>query len=336
MVKKMINKPLKIGIVGATGLVGREVLKVLDEYHVNIAKLKLFASNKSKNQKILFNQKEYTIDIISAESFDDLDYVIFCTPSEISLKYAPIAKAKGAIVIDNSAAFRMDKNTSLVVPEINIKDINLSQNRIISNPNCSTIQSVLPLYVINKISKIKKIVYSTYQSVSGYGAKGLYDLEITKEGFSPEFFHDNISLNCIPEIGNYTENGFTSEETKMINETKKILHLSDTKISATCVRVPIENCHAVSIYVETETDFEISLISDALSKQEGIKFIKYDNNHHYPLQSTANNQDDVIVGRLRYGPTKNSLLLYCVADNLRKGAASNAVQIMMSINNHSI
>lgn len=334
MVKKMNNKPLKIGVIGATGLVGREVLKILEEYRIDIDKLKLCASEKSKDQKILFNQKEYTVDVLNAESFDDLDYVIFCTPSEISLKYAPIAKEKGAIVIDNSAAFRMNKNVSLVVPEINIQDVNLNQNKIISNPNCSTIQSVLPLYIINKISKIKKIVYSTYQSVSGFGAKGLYDLEMTRQGYTPEFFHDNISLNCIPEIGNYTESGFTSEEMKMINETKKILHLSNTEISATCVRVPIENCHAVSIYVETENECDIDIISKALSKQQGINYIKYDDNHHYPLQSKANNQDNVLVGRLRYGPTKRSLLLYCVADNLRKGAASNAVQIMMSINNH--
>ena len=225
----------------------------------------------------------------------------------------------------------MDDNCALVVPEVNIDDI-FTKSKIIANPNCSTIQAVLPLKILNDYFGIKRVTYTTYQAVSGSGQKGIEDLKRTKNNNINLFYPYDISKTCIPEIDEFLDNGYTKEEMKMINETRKILHLKNLPIVATCVRVPVENCHGVSMTIELTKKFEIEEIKKVLKKQDGI--VVYDDiqNHKYPNSIIANNQDKVYVGRIRKDLSiENGILLYCVADNIRKGAASNAIQIAMAL-----
>lgn len=323
-------KHYKLAIVGATGVVGSTALKVLEEKKLPISEYVLFASCKSAGKKVNFMNKEYVIKELNENSFDEgFDFAIFSAGGETAKKYAPIAASKGCIVVDNSSAFRMDPNVPLVVPEVNKEEI-ANNKGIIANPNCSTIQAVLPLKALDDKYKIKRIVYSTYQAVSGAGQKGLSDLENGRKGINKlEKFPYPIYNNCLPQIDVFTENGYTKEELKMINETRKILNNLDLKITATTVRVPVENSHSESINVEFEKDFELSELIETLKNFEGI-IVKDDiNSEIYPLATTATGHDDVFVGRIRRDfSIESGVNLWVVADNIRKGAASNAIQIV--------
>lgn len=323
-------KKYNLAIVGATGLVGSTFLKVLEEYDFPINELRLFASKKSVGKKILFRGKDYFVQELSKSGFTDIDFALFSAGASVSLEWAPVAEACGAIVIDNSSAWRMHDDCSLIVPEINIKDY-LSKRRIIANPNCSTIQSVIPLNALKKFG-IKRVNYTTYQAVSGSGQKGINDYRLCINGKDNQFYPYNIAKTCIPQIDDFTDNGYTKEEMKMVNETRKILHMPDLAVSATCVRVPVENSHAVSVLVELEKPFELSDVYAAFDEQEGLVVVDNPKQSLYPLSVLANDNDLVYVGRIRKDTAfNNSLLFYCVSDNIRKGAASNAVQIAKKI-----
>lgn len=324
-----MNKKYKLAIVGATGLVGRTVLKVLEEKNFKNFEYTLFASSKSAGNIIKFMNKDYTIQELNENSFNSgFDFAIFSAGSDTALKYAPIAVSYGCIVVDNSSAFRMDKNVPLVVPEVNPEEI-FKNNGIIANPNCSTIQAVVALKPLDDKYKIKRIVYSTYQAVSGAGKLGLQDLENGINGIPPKKFPYPIFNNCIPHIDVFLENDYTKEEMKMINETRKILNKPNLKITATAVRVPVENCHGESINVEFEKDFNLNDLKNTLSNSPGI--ILYDNiqENKYPIQTIVTGHDEVYVGRIRRDESVNSgVNLWIIADNIRKGAATNAVQII--------
>lgn len=324
-----MEKKYKLAIVGATGLVGRTALKVLEEKNLPNFEYKLFCSKKSAGTKIRFLSNDYIAEELTESSFDEgFDFAIFSAGAETSKKFSPIAVAKKCIVIDNSSAFRMDKDVPLVVPEVNPKDISWNKG-IIANPNCSTIQAVVVLKPLDDKYNIKRIIYSTYQAVSGAGKKGLEDLlNKSKENELKKFPHQ-IYNNCIPHIDVFLADGYTKEEHKMINETRKILGKPNINITATAVRVPIENCHGESINIEFEKDFNIDDVKEILRNSPGV--ILYDDikNNIYPIATVANGTDNVYVGRIRKDfSNENSLNLWCVADNIRKGAASNAIQIM--------
>jgi aspartate-semialdehyde dehydrogenase len=320
-----------VAVVGATGLVGRTFLKVLEEYDFPINNLVLYASKRSAGSVINFKGKDYTIVELTHDAFDNIDIALFSAGGGVSLEYAPIAAKKGAIVIDNSSAWRMNEECALIVPEINISDA-YNKSAIIANPNCSTIQSVLPLKPLSDKFGLKRVVYTTYQAVSGSGQKGVEDLRRCKEGCKPEFYPYDISNTCIPEIDSFLDDGYTKEEMKMVNETRKILHLDNLPVSATCIRVPVESCHGVMIQVELEKEFTIEEVKEALKEQKGIILYDDPKNHIYPNSIVAKDNDAVYVGRIRKDLScKNGLLLYCVADNIRKGAAANAVQIALAL-----
>lgn len=329
-----MNKTYKLAIVGATGLVGRTALKILEEKNLPNFEYKLFCSKKSAGTKIKFLGKEYIAQELTENSFDEgFDFAIFSAGGDTSKKFSPIAASKGCIVIDNSSAFRMDNNVPLVVPEVNPEDIKLNHG-IIANPNCSTIQAVVCLKPLDNKYKIKRIVYSTYQAVSGAGKNGLEDLLNKATNENLKKFPHQIYNNCLPHIDVFMDDGYTKEEHKMINETRKILGHPYLPITSTCVRVPVSNCHGESINVEFEKSFEISDVITTLKTSPGILVLNDDKNDSYPINSIANGHDDVLVGRIRRDFSKpNSLNLWVVADNLRKGAASNAIQIVEKLLN---
>lgn len=322
-------KKYKIAIVGATGLVGRTILKVLEEKKLSNFDYTLFSSERSAGQNLNFFEKEYTVQELKDDSFNSgFDFAIFSAGGETSKHFAPIAVAKGCIVIDNSSTFRMDDNVPLIVPEVNFEDI-WNNNGIISNPNCSTIQAVVVLKPLDDIFKIKRIVYSTYQAVSGAGKFGLQDLENGPNKLPLLKFSHPIYDNCLPHIDSFLINRYTKEEMKMVNETRKILNHPNLAITATAVRVPVRNCHGESINIEFEKPFSVEQVISVLEKSPGI-IVKDDiQNLIYPTSEIANGHDEVFVGRIRKDYSiKNGLNLWCVADNLRKGAATNAIQIM--------
>lgn len=322
-------KNYKLALVGATGLVGRTARTVLEEKKLPISEYSFFASSKSAGTKITFLGKEYTVKELNENSFDEgFDFAIFSAGGETSKKYSPIAASKGCIVVDNSSAFRMDKEVPLVVPEVNPDDIKLHCG-IIANPNCSTIQAVVPLKPLDDKYKIKRIVYSTYQAVSGAGKKGVDDLENTLKGMPPKKFPYPIANNCLPHIDVFEENGYTKEEMKMINETRKILGKHDLKVTATTVRVPVLNSHSESINVEFENDFDLDELKNVLKNSPGIILQDDPKNNIYPLAQNANGTDEVYVGRIRRDySVPFGINMWVVADNIRKGAASNAIQIV--------
>lgn len=314
---------MKIGVVGATGLVGQMFLKVMEEKKIEADNFRFFSSRKSAGKKINFKNKEYIVEELTEKSFDGLDYALFSAGGEVSKKYSPIAVSKGCIVIDNSSAFRMEKNIPLVVPEVNGEEIK-GYRGIISNPNCSTIQCMLPLKHLKDKYGIKRVVYSSYQAVSGSGNKGVTDMERGIKGIKNEFYCKNIAYNCLPLIGNIKENGYTDEEIKMIDETRKILSLPDLKVTATCVRVPVWNGHGVSVNVELEKDFDLDELKEYLRGKEGLEI---EDNIPTPVDVTG--KDKVQVGRIRRDESlEKGVNFWVVADNIRKGAASNAVQIL--------
>ena len=301
------------------------VLKLLDEYNFHIKNLFLFASEKSKGKTIYFKGIDYLVEISTEDSFNNMDFVFFCGGTKVSKEWAMIAEASGAYVIDNSSYFRMDEDICLIVPNVNFNSYNYKR-KIISNPNCSTIQSVVVLNALKKFN-IKRIIYTTYQAVSGSGMKGINDLKNTINGEKENYYPYNISKTCIPQIDVFLDNGYTKEEVKMIEETKKILNLNDVDITATCVRVPVENSHAVSMVVEFEGECSIEEILFSLRKQENLIVLD-----DYPTSIHSNGNDNIYVGRIRKDLSKNnSYLFYCVADNIRVGAASNAVKIALEI-----
>ena len=319
----------KIAIVGCTGLVGRTVLKVLEEKSFENCTYTLFASSKSAGEKIQFLGKNYIVCELKENSFDSgFDYAIFCAGGKVSKEFIPIAVKKGCIVIDNSSTYRMDDEVPLVIPEVNPEDI-YKNNGIIANPNCSTIQAVTALKPLYDKYGIKRIVYSTYQAVSGAGRYGIEDLENRDKNLPLKKFPYPIYNNCIPQIDDFIDDGYTKEEHKMINETRKILHDPNLAVTATTVRVPVMNCHSESINIELENDFDIYDIKILLQNSPGVIVIDDIEKQYYPLASKADGYDEVFVGRIRRDNSiKNGLNIWVVADNLRKGAATNAVQIL--------
>lgn len=319
---------VNVAIVGATGMVGRTFLKILEERKFPIDHLYLLASSKSKGQRIKFNNKEYIVEELTEDSFDkDIDIALFSAGGDISKKFAPIAKEKGVIVVDNSSAWRMDENVPLIVPEVNPEEIK-NHNGIIANPNCSTIQSVVPLKPLDEKYNIKRVIYSTYQAVSGSGMAGMKDLEDGIEGKEPKKYPHQIAFNCLPHIDIFMDNGYTKEEMKMIEETKKILNNYQLKVTATTVRVPIRYGHCVSVNIEFEDEFNIDdLISD-LKNFEGIKIMDDPSENIYPTALDVEGKDEVYIGRVRRDYSiNNGINLWVAADNIRKGAATNTVQI---------
>ncbi len=330
-------KKINLAVVGVTGMVGRTFLKVLEEKNLPIDKFYAFASKKSAGSKIIFNNKEYLVEELREDSFDrGIDIALFSAGGETSAKFAPIAASKGCVVIDNSSHFRMDKEVPLVVPEVNPEDI-ANNKGIIANPNCSTIQAVVALKPLHDKYKIKRIVYSTYQAVSGAGRGGVLDLENGLKGEEPKTFVHQIANNCIPHIDKFLENGYTKEEMKMINETKKILHDDSLKITATTVRVPVINSHSESINIEFYNPFDLEELIQELKNMKGVVVLNDSEKNEYPLASIANDTDEVYIGRIRRDESlENGVNIFVVADNIRKGAASNAVQIAEYMVNNNI
>ena len=317
-------KKVNLAVVGATGVVGSKILEILEERDFPYENLKLFASKRSAGSEVEVKAKTYIVEELNEDSFSDgdIDIALFSAGGSTSAKFGPIAEENGVYVVDNSSYWRMEEDINLIVPEVNGEKIDL-ERKIIANPNCSTIQSVIPLKALNDAFKIKRIVFSTYQAVSGSGSKGIRDLE---EGVAENYPH-HISRNTLPHIDDFLDNGYTKEEMKMIEETNKILD-SDIKITATTVRVPILNSHAVNMNVEFEEDFDLDEVYEALENQEGIVIEDDLENNLYPLQEYTNGSDLVHVGRIRRDFSVDSgINLWCVADNIRKGAATNTVQI---------
>lgn len=321
-------RKVNLAVVGATGMVGRTFLKVLEERKLPIENFYVFASARSAGSKIRFNGIDYIVEELTEKSFDrDIDIALFSAGGDISKKFAPIAAAHGCTVIDNSSCWRMDENVPLVVPEVNPEDIKWAKG-IIANPNCSTIQAVVALKPLHDKYVIKRVVYSTYQAVSGAGVAGWTDLEEGLKGAAPKKFPHSIAGNCIPHIDVFTESGYTKEEQKMVDETRKILHAPDMKITATAVRVPVFNGHSESINVEFEKPFELDELIDTLKSFKGLTVQNDSAQNEYPLAINATGHDEVFVGRIRRDFSVDSgVNLWVVADNIRKGAATNTVQI---------
>lgn len=325
-----MSKKVNVAVVGATGKVGETFIKVLQERNFPVDKIYFFASAKSAGKEIEFAGKKYKVEELTEQSFDDkeIELALFSAGGGTSKKFAPIAASKGIKVIDNSSQWRMYDDIALIVPEVNFDDLKKYSSNIIANPNCSTIQSVLPLRVLDEKFKIKRIIYSTYQAVSGSGYKGVRDLEEGIKGNPPTNYPHPIYNNCLPHIDDFLDNGYTKEEEKMINETRKILSKPDLKVTATTVRVPVFNSHSVSINIEFEKSFEMSEIFEELSKVENLVIVDDVKNNKYPMPIDATGTDSVFVGRIRRDfSVENGINLWTVADNVRKGAASNAIQI---------
>lgn len=321
---------MKIAVVGATGLVGSKMLRLMEEYNLTDVELLPAASERSVGKEIEFAGKKHRVlsvpDAIAAAP----DYAIFSAGGSTSLQYAPLFAEKGCTVVDNSSAWRMDRNVPLVVPEINI-DVVKDSDRIIANPNCSTIQMVMALAPIHRHFGIERLVISTYQSVSGSGIKGLQQMENEEKGKeSPVMaYHYPIHHNVIPHGGDFDPQGYTTEETKLVNETRKILRDPDIRITATVVRVPVSGGHSEAVNVETKKPFEINEVRHLLSQMPGVVVVDDPSRNLYPMPLYAYDKNEVFVGRIRRDESvKNGLNLWVVSDNVRKGAATNAVQIV--------
>ena len=322
-------KKYNIAVVGATGMVGRTFLKVLEEKNLPVENYYLMASARSAGKTVKFMGKDYVVEELNEHSFDNgrVDIALFSAGGSTSEKYSPIAAKAGVVVIDNSSAWRMDKEVPLVVPEVNPEDIEWNKG-IIANPNCSTIQAMVALKPLQDKYGIKRIVYSTYQAVSGAGMAGYKDLENALKGEAPKKFPYQIAGNCLPHIDVFLDNGYTKEEMKMVNETRKILHDDSIRITATAVRVPVFNSHSESINVELKKPFELSELVETLRNAPGVVIMDDPANDIYPIAEKATGTDETYIGRIRRDESvENGVNLWVVADNIRKGAASNAVQI---------
>ncbi|MDR2091426.1 MAG: aspartate-semialdehyde dehydrogenase [Clostridiales bacterium] len=322
-------KKYNIAVVGATGMVGNKFLQVLSEKNLPVENYYLYASAKSAGKVINFMGKDLTVLELTRENITgkNIDIALFSAGASVSREFAPVFAEAGAVVIDNSSCFRMDKDVPLVVPEVNPEDVFWNKG-VIANPNCSTIQAVVALKPLHDKYKIKRIVYSTYQSVSGAGMGGYNDLIEGAKGNPPKKFPYPIFNNLIPQIDVFLEDGYTKEEVKMINETRKILHDDGLKITATTVRVPVTYGHSESINVEFFEPCTLGGIKDALKNQEGIVLYDDIKNGVYPMPCVCEDKDEVFVGRIRLDESVESgCNIFVVADNIRKGAATNAVQI---------
>ena len=321
---------MKVAVVGVTGLVGGEILKVLAERNFPVTELIPVASERSVGKQVEFKGKKYTV-----VGFDDAiamkpNVAIFSAGGGTSLELAPKFAAEGITVVDNSSAWRMDPTKKLVVPEINAYTLT-PEDKIIANPNCSTIQMVVVMNPLHKINKIKRVVVSTYQSVTGTGKAAVDQLFAEREGRTdvPAVYPHKIDLNVLPHIDSFLDNGYTKEEMKMVNETKKIMMDDSIQVTATTVRIPTIGGHSESVNIEFENDFDVQEVKDILAAEEGIIVQDDPKNNIYPMPITAHGKDEVFVGRIRRDETQaNTFNMWIVADNLRKGAATNAVQIV--------
>ena len=326
-------KQFKVGILGATGAVGREMMKILEERKFPVAELRPIASERSAGTKLPFNGGEVEVVAAADSAFEGLDLVLGAAENDIAKQYAPAIVKAGAVFVDNSSAFRLDKDVPLVIPEINPEDVKWHKG-IISNPNCTTIVSLVAINALNQLSPIESIVASSYQAVSGAGAGGPIELmaEVDAlsrgESYQPKVFQYQIAYNVIPQIGGEAFEGYTSEEMKMQNEGRKILHLPNLKVSCTCVRVPVVRSHSVSIVVRTKEKISVADAKAAIAKAAGCRLVDDLKNKQYPMPLDTSDQDIVFVGRIRDDLTSdNGLNLWCCGDQVRKGAATNCVQI---------
>jgi len=324
-----------VAVVGATGVVGEEMRSVLEERLFPVDSLRLLASERSAGQRLQFNGRTISVEVLDENSFDDVDIALFSAGSAVSAKYAPIAVENGAVVIDNTSQFRMDDDVPLVVPEVNPDKITDHEKRgIIANPNCSTIQMVVALKPLHDAAGIRRVVVSTYQSVSGAGRRAMEELgQQTRALFNggeieKDKFPHQIAFNCIPHIDSFLSNGYTKEEMKMVLETRKILDDENIRVTATAVRVPVFCAHSESINIETETKLTADAVRALLREAPGVLLLDDPETNTYPLALDATGQDATFVGRIREDESvANGISLWVVADNLRKGAALNAVQI---------
>lgn len=325
---------MTIAIVGASGAVGQELLAVLEQRQFPVAELRLFGSERSAGTTYLFRGKEHTVRLLQHDdAFRGVDIAFVSAGAGVSRAYAEDITRFGAIMIDNSSAFRMEGDVPLVVPEVNAKDALVRPRGIIANPNCTTIQMVVALQAIERLSHIKRVYVSTYQAASGAGAQAMKELEtqyrqvLNGEEVTVEKFAYQLAYNLIPHIDVFTENGYTKEEMKMYNETRKIMH-SDVKVSATCVRVPSLRAHSESVWVETERPISVEEAKKAFAAAEGCVLMDEPEKKIYPMPLFLSGKDEVFVGRIRKDLSdENGLSFWCVSDQIRKGAALNAVQI---------
>ena len=326
-------KTYNVGILGATGAVGREMMKILEERNFPIGELRLLASARSVGKKIEFKGQEIEVKLAEVGAFEGLDIVLGAASNAVAKELAPDIVKAGAVFVDNSSAFRMCDDVPLVVPEINAEDVKKNKG-IISNPNCSTIITLVAVNAINKLSKIKGMVASTYQATSGAGVGGPIELHSQMEAIvnggeiKNEIFQYQIAENLIPQIGGFNPDGYTSEEMKMQNEGRKILHLPELKVTCTCVRVPVVRSHSISVTVLTENKLTVDEVKKAISECDGCKLYDDNENKLYPMPLVTSDQDLVYVGRIREDLVfDNAITLWCCGDQVRKGAATNAIQI---------
>jgi len=330
-------KEFNVAVVGATGAVGRVMIRVLEERNFPVKNLRLFASERSRGQKLKFRGEEIPVEVLSeTPNFKGIDIALFSAGGSRSLEYAPRFAADGAVVVDNSSAWRMDPEVPLVVPEVNPHAVAGYKNKgIIANPNCSTIQMVVALKPLHDYGRIKRVVVSTYQAVSGAGQKAIDELTAQVRAWcagetlpEPKAFPHQIAFNCLPHVDVFLDNGYTKEEMKMVNETKKIMEDENIRVTATTVRVPVFFGHAEAVNIETEKKITPEKARELLSNFPGVVVMDDPENKVYPLQIEVAGKDEVFVGRIREDESiENGLNLWVVADNLRKGAATNAVQI---------
>jgi aspartate-semialdehyde dehydrogenase len=326
-------KGYKVAIVGATGMVGQEFMKVLEQRNFPMESIDLLASDRSAGKKLFFNHQELEVKETTAESFKGIEIALFSAGADISRYFSPIAAQSGAVVIDNSAAWRMDPRVPLVVPEINVEDIKKHRG-IIANPNCSTIQMVVALYPLHRVNPIKRIIVSTYQSVSGTGIAAIDELTnqtkqiLNGQTVIPHVYPHQIAFNVLPEIDVFLDNAYTKEEWKMVEETRKIMHDDNIAVAATCARVPVFIGHSEAVTVEFTNAITPDEARRILSQAPGVKLLDDPTISLYPQACAAAGTDDVYVGRIRTDVSHNNgLVMWIVADNIRKGAALNAVQI---------
>ena len=326
-------KQFRVGILGATGAVGREMMKILEERDFPVAELRPIASARSVGTMLPFRGGQVQVVAASDSAFQGLDLVLGAAENDIAKQFAPAIVKAGAVFVDNSSAFRLDKDVPLVIPEINPEDVKWHKG-IISNPNCTTIVSLVAINALNQLSPIESIVASSYQAVSGAGAGGPIELmaEVDAlsrgESYQPKVFQYQIAYNVIPQIGGEAFEGYTSEEMKMQNEGRKILHLPNLKVSCTCVRVPVVRSHSVSIVVRTKDKISVADAKAAIAQAAGCRLVDDLKNKQYPMPLDTSDQDIVFVGRIRDDLTSdNGLNLWCCGDQVRKGAATNTVQI---------
>ncbi len=328
-------KQYRVAVVGATGMVGRKFLEVLEERQLPVSEYFLFASKRSAGKEITFMGKKHTVRELTDDAFQglDIDIALFSAGGETSRHFAPIVASTGAVVIDNSSCWRMDPDVPLVVPEVNPDAIpGYKKKGIIANPNCSTIQAMVVLKPLSDAYGLKRVVYSTYQAVSGAGQQGYMDLVDGLKGEAPKKFPHPIAGNCLPHIDVFLDTGYTKEEQKMIDESRKILSLPELRVTATTVRVPVYHGHSESINIEFERPFELSELRALLEKAPGLVVQDDVANNVYPMAIHAADTDPVYVGRIRRDfSVENGINLWCVADNIRKGAATNAVQIAQEL-----